>query len=255
VIATPWGGLGVALAVTVSLGCVGPKNGLVPPAADEPVTSVYVVNHNDWHTGIVVRRTDIPDDLWPEQRDFHGFNYVEVGWGDRDYYQASAPTWWITLKAAFWPSRSVLHVVGLDHPVALSFPGSEMIEIGLSSRGAEQLAAFIHESYKRDESGRSVSAGPGRYAHSRFYPARGVFHLFKTCNTWTAHAMRAAGCPVTPWYAITAGNLMRQAKHCRQVARRESDACPRCLEAIDDDTMAGQGDAGPPAVSVKRDSG
>jgi hypothetical protein len=76
--------------------------------ADEPLKTVYVVDHNNWHTGIVVRRQDIPDNLWPEHHDFTDFEYMEVEWGDRDYYRASEPTLWITMKAASMPLRHVM---------------------------------------------------------------------------------------------------------------------------------------------------
>ena len=54
--------------------------------------------------------------------------------------------------------------------------------------------------------------GPGQAPVSRFYPARERYYLWRTCNTWTARALRAAGVPITPLYAITAGNVMYQAR-------------------------------------------
>ena len=62
----PWYRLLPAAAAVVCSGCLGAVEGLYPPGADESARSVYVVNHNDRHTGIVIRRGDIPDDLWPE---------------------------------------------------------------------------------------------------------------------------------------------------------------------------------------------
>jgi len=217
---------GLCMVMAVCLGCLGPIEGLYPPRADEPTKTVFLVNHNDWHAGIVVNIKDIPDHLWPEHRDVEGFDYVEVGWGDRDYYQAAEPTVWITLKAAFWPTPSVLHVTWFIPPVRQYFPGSEVIDITLSQGGFERLVTFIHESYARDGGGRAIRLGPGLYEHSRFYSARRTFHLLRTCNVWTAKAIRSAGCPITPLYAVTARNVMYQAKKCRKVARVASGSGP-----------------------------
>ena len=215
----PLAALGAFLAL--SWGCAGPVRGLYPPGEGEAVRSVYVVSHG-WHTGIVVNRQDIPEGVWPEHNDFPDSEYLEVGWGDRDFYQAAEPTSGLALKAVFWPTASVLHVVGFRGP-AERFPGGAgRIEIGLSPRGFRALAAFIEDTYARDESGKAIPLGPGQYGQSRFYLARETYFLLKTCNTWIARALRAAGCPVTPLYAVTAGNVMYQARKCRAASRPES---------------------------------
>lgn len=219
-----WGRpVGAALCAFLGLswGCAGPIQGLYPPEAGDPVTSVYVVSHG-WHTGLVVNRRDIPEGIWPEHNDFPNSDYLEVGWGDRDFYQAAEPTSGLALKAAFWPTASVLHVAGFRGPVERFLGGAERIEIGLSPRGFRALTAFIQDAYARDESGKAIPLGPGQYGQSRFYLARETYFLLKTCNTWIARALRAAGCPVTPLYAVTAGNVMYQARKCRAGTRPES---------------------------------
>jgi hypothetical protein len=40
------------------------------------------VSHG-WHTGLVIRRADIPEGIWPEPHHYADPAYVEVGWGDR----------------------------------------------------------------------------------------------------------------------------------------------------------------------------
>lgn len=190
-------------------GCVGPVHGLYPPRPGEAVRSVWVVSHG-WHTGIVVRRQDVPDGLWPQLRDFAGSELVEVGWGDRDFYMAPAGTSGMALEAALRPGPSVLHVVGFRGSVERLFAAS-VVEIRLSGRGVEQLAAFIEAAYAKDAAGAVIPLGPGQHPGSRFYLARERYHALKTCNVWTARALRAGGCPITPLYAVTAGNVLYQA--------------------------------------------
>lgn len=207
------------LAVLFQEACRAP----VPLSAilPQPATSVYLVNHG-WHTGIVVQRDNIPDDIWPEQDDFPGVIYIEVGWGDEDFYQAPKVTLGLVLKAAFQSTSSVLHVTGFTLPVPLYFPDSDILEIPLSQAGFERLCTFIHATYKREATPHALPLGRGLYGTSRFYRANGTYHLFNTCNNWTAKALKAAGCPIVPWQAMTAENVMRQASRFGKVIRGKS---------------------------------
>ncbi len=197
---------------------MGSIEGLYPPEPGGSHYSIYLLNHNDWHTGIVVSREDISNGVW-ERSHFGEFRFLEFGWGDRDYYPFPKPTFWMTLKAAFWPTRSVLHVVGFNASVEKFFPGSEIIEIKVSKKGFENLIGFIQDTYERDEKGEPIELGPGLLENSRFYMAEGKFHVFKTCNVWTAQAIRSAGCPISPFYAISARNTIYQAKDFGKVIR------------------------------------
>jgi uncharacterized protein (TIGR02117 family) len=205
--------IGLAFLALAALGpgCAGPIQGLYPPRPGEPAVSVYVLSHG-WHTGIAVRRADVPAGLWPEHRDFEGSEFIEVGWGDRDFYQAPEGTSGLALRAAVWSRSSVLHVVGFNGAVRRAFPASDVVELGVSARGLERLSAFIADAYSRDGAGRAMPLGPGQAPVSRFYLARETYYLWRTCNTWTARALRAAGVPITPLYAITAGNVMYQVR-------------------------------------------
>lgn len=189
----------------------------------EPAASVYVVNHGK-HTGIVIRRADIPGGLWPESADFPQADYLDVGWGDWDYYQAPEPGLWITLKAAFWPTASVLNVAGFRGPVEAHYPYSEMIELRPSRARLERLIRYIHDSFLRNGKARVAPLGTPPYGSSRFYPAVGKFDIFNTCNVWVARDLRYAGYPITPSCALTAGNLMWQASRFgREIPPQRSD--------------------------------
>lgn len=69
---------------------------------------------------------------------------------------------------------------------------------------------YIHDAHAREGAQPAAPLGPGLYGDSRFYPARERFHLFNTCNVWTARALRAAGLPFAP--AVTAEGVMAQAR-------------------------------------------
>lgn len=164
--------------------------------------TVYVVPQGG-HTGLAVRRADIPATLVPEKRDFPQADWLEFGWGDRDFYMTPSAGPWITFKAAFLPTQSVVHVAGVRGPLAAAFPGSEIVEIPLSRPALEALVRYVHEAFARDGE-RAEPLGRG------FYPGGQTFHVFRTCNVWTAGALRAAGLPVRD--ALTAEGILAQVR-------------------------------------------
>jgi len=168
--------------------------------------AIHVVAHDD-HSGIALRRADIPAGLWPESRDFPQAEFLEVGWGARDYYMGRDQGFWGTLKAALGQTRSVLHVAGFRGPPAEYFRG-EVIELAVSPDGFAQMVHAIHDAHDRAEAAVAAPLGPGLYGDSRFYPAWERFSLLNTCNVWTARVLRSGGLPVED--AITKEGLMSQ---------------------------------------------
>jgi uncharacterized protein (TIGR02117 family) len=197
------------LAVLGLAGCLGPVAGLYPPPPQEPAVPVWVVDHG-WHTSLVVRAADVPAGLWPEREDFGEARFLEVAWGDGDFYRAPRGTLGLALRAALASRGSVLHVVGFSQPVDVYFAGSK-VELALSSRGFEALARFVDGSFARED-GRAARLGPGLYGESGFYASGLRYGALDTCNTWVAAALRAAGCPITPFWAVTAGGVMVQVR-------------------------------------------
>jgi uncharacterized protein (TIGR02117 family) len=143
----------------------------------------------------VLQVSDLPSFALPERADFPNNRYLEIGWGDRDFYQARGIDLWAALKAAFLPTASVVHMVGFNDPVTQYFAGINIVEFRVSPTAMEQLAHYLHDSIDRADMPRAPALGPGLYGLSKFYPANGKFHMFNTCHVWTAGAMRASGYP------------------------------------------------------------
>jgi uncharacterized protein (TIGR02117 family) len=197
--------------ILLALGaCAASEPNPVAPKDRGAGVSVYLVAH-DKHSGIAIRRADIPAGLWPEIRDFPQADYLEVGWGDRDYYFGRDQGFTGAMRAAFGSNNpSVLHVAGVRGPLAKSFPASEIIEVTLSREGFERLVRYIHDAYDRKGAPVVAPLGPGLYGDSRFYPGWESFHLLRTCNVWTARGLRGAGLPIED--SITMEGLMSQAR-------------------------------------------
>ena len=177
--------------------------------------TIYVVS-NDWHTGIVLRRADLPTGRLPELADVPARRYVEFGWGDEAFYQSRDTTAAMALRAALSPTSSVLHVAAFDMAPERAFD-AEVVEFGLSADGLTRLVDALDATFDRTAATPVPANGPGLYFDSNFYPAKGRFHLFNTCNTWAARLLAQAGLDVRPGGVITSSDLLLQL---RPLARR-----------------------------------
>ena len=174
--------------------CVRSEAVVAPLSLESPSKTIYLV-HNGWHSGIVVQSADLPSFAVPERADFPNARYLEMGWGDRDFYPARSVGIWTALKAAFLPTASVVHIVGFNAPVTQYFPGISIVKFKVSDAGMERLARYLHDSIDRGDAPHATALGPGLYGLSGFYPAKHQFHMFNTCHVWTAGALRAGGYP------------------------------------------------------------
>lgn len=202
------------------IACTSPVREVGTPLGNEQGNTIYLVSHG-WHAGIVLLRSDISESIWPTTVGFPDAQYLEIGWGDKDYYQAPDPHLGLILKAALLPTASVLHIVGFNEPVQTYFPYSEIIKIELPSAGFEYLIYTITASFAMDEAGNTTLLGSGLYGNSRFYLSKETYHLFNTCNVWTARVLQAAGLDIVPAYAIRVENLMSQVRKVGMVLQME----------------------------------
>ena len=168
-------------------------------------TSIYIVRHA-WHAGIVFRISDI--DTMPVLADFADATYLEVGWGDADYYMDRTPGLWVTFKAAVLPTMSTLHVAGFERSVTEFFPGTDIVRLEITRDELSGLLTFINEAFALDRQGRPVKLEPGFYGKSYFYKGSEHYYAFKNCNTWVARALNKAGIPISPLTSLTVNQLL-----------------------------------------------
>ena len=196
--------------VLLILGCMGrqtPSYNLDDVSKDR---TIYLVSGKR-HSGIVVKQSDIPKELWFEKKDFPNHELIEVGWGDREYYMAKEVTSGLGMKALFLPTSSVLHVVGFNSPIQDFFPDSKVFEFMVTAEGVVNVCQFIDNSYKRDSHQNSFCLGKGNYGDSKFYSAKGTFSWLNTCNTWSGRALKSAGVPIRAFLLISANDLQNEA--------------------------------------------
>lgn len=158
----------------------GVHTDLVLPVAAEGV---------DWRE--LVKPGDLADPAQAAQP------YIAFGWGDRDFY-LNTPSWSKVSpvrvgKAMAGMGSTVLHVAHIPQPGV----GPHMRTIVLSPDEYRRLTAFVRGTFAE---GPSVHGYAG---HDAFYPAKGGYSAFRTCNQWTGSGLREAGVKMGWWTPFT----------------------------------------------------
>ena len=180
------------------------------PSGQVPSTGIqaaFIVSHG-WHTGIVYPREELLRFVPELSERFSDGRYLEIGWGEMEFYQSREATAGITLRAILLPTDSVVHVVSVPRSPFESFPNSKIRKICLGQAQIDSLGRFISNSFQRDQDGRVVATQKGLYGDSQFYSGQGSFNLFNTCNKWTAIALESAGYDINPFFKLTASSVI-----------------------------------------------
>ena len=203
---------GRALCVVLVIACQAGGNARAadkePPLRPGAPSKTIFVASNGWHSAIFVPRNELTPDSLPEITAFPEARYPGFVWGDAEFFPARDPGFTTLLSAAFLPTPAVLHVTGLRvHPEA-AYPKDEVIALKISHAGFRNLIAYLDGTFARADRRPGKPVAPGLDPHSYFYRAKGEFHLFNTCNSWTARGLAAAGVPIDADDIVRAEGLM-----------------------------------------------
>lgn len=153
----------------------------------------------DWTRYIRYADTDLKDTTYP---------YVGIGWGDKGFY-LQTPTWAdlkfsVAFKAMTGLSSSAMHATFYKTLVT----DSSTVAINISKAEYNTLTEYITNSFDLDNSGNSihiVSVNDGYGDMDAFYEAKGSYSIFRTCNTWSNSALKAAHQKAALWTLLKDG--------------------------------------------------
>jgi len=175
-------------------------------AQEQPQAEKHIiyVSSISWHTGVVIPAYALPDSLWAEEVPWTDTTYLEIGWGDADFFPSERFNVWYALKAMFFPTRSIMHINPINRPVEEYYHDSEAVRIELTDEQLRNLSLFFVEEFELDVNGRVIPDADGFYADSRFYKSSSYYYFPNNSNVWAARAIRRAGFSVRPiWYQTT----------------------------------------------------
>ena len=182
--------------------------------------AVYVIDHGI-HTAIVMQSAQVLPVIGLQDSIYNKYRYVEIGRGDAGFYQDAEEKLSTALAALFYSTPAVLHLRGYNRPPYQRYPQSRTLEVRLSRIALQKLVDALADSFAM-ENGVAIEVGEGIDERSHFFAALGSYHLFYTCNNWTAEMIELADYPLNHRWAFFAGSVMKQIE---SVQRRLGLAC------------------------------
>lgn len=168
----------------------------------------YIVNR-DWHTGILLEMSDEIKKVIPSVADFTEMEFIEIGWGDEEFYQNTTNfDLFLGAKAILVPTPSVLRVQGFHADFnSILYGCNYCIKIKLSIEDFNKICEGIENEFFKNENN-STELTSERYGGSiKFFKAVSSYHLLRTCNTWIAEIMESSGMDITVFGIVTAEQL------------------------------------------------
>jgi hypothetical protein len=163
---------------------------------------VYIMK-NYWHTGIVFAVNNTSIKYIAAIKDFKKYSYIDIGWGDEDFYQSDG-------------FRLCLGAIE-DYAGSRDF----VIRFAFSDEEYRRLCIYIENSFKKNENGHPVITSRRSKGRILFYRSALKYHLFHTCNTWVVRGFKEAGFHASPFCIITAGDLFDRLKEYGEVLKEE----------------------------------
>lgn len=179
--------------------------------SDAEICSLLVVNRG-MHTGIVLYPKESAEYIQVIES-FSGYQFVDFGWGDEDYYQHHGPACILGAKALFLPTSGVLRVEGFSTEKDYLVKWSDFaVEFTLSIDEYRLLCEYIDGAFSRTDRGELIRLSERGRGEVVFFESEHCYHLFKTCNTWVALALNSAGFDFSTCCLITADDLYDELK-------------------------------------------
>ncbi len=131
--------------------------------------------------------------LSPQHSLYEEWGYAEQGW----YLEGRQGVTGV-VRALFWPTAGVVEIGQQSRVWAdrTPQPPSDRFTFHLSREGFQRLRQYLDASIGSPHPVLSVG-------DTRFFPAARAYHVFHQCHQYTALALREAGLPVSPFWAIT----------------------------------------------------
>lgn len=179
------------------------------PRENDDTVSVYLVKQR-WHTGIVIRTTDMDTSFFQEAGLFKKFRYIDAGWGDDEFYRHPDFDLELAIKALFVNTPSTIRIEGFNFEIGKYIDLSDIgFEIKLGRDEFNKLCGFISATFEKDERGLPQIIESHYNGNITFYKARWKYNLFNTCNTWVSAAFGKAGMEIDK-KVILAEQLFRE---------------------------------------------
>jgi len=169
--------------------------------------SIYLVKAN-WHTGLMIPVNDFTKKILPVLSYFEGFEYVDIGWGDAEFYQSPGFNICLAAYAILVPTPSVIRIDGYKFPIERVIEWREFaIQFVLTKDRFLRMADFINQSFKYNDHKEVIISSRDKEKPIIFFKSVHYYFFMRTCNTWAAEAIQSTGVEIDTFGLVTAGQL------------------------------------------------
>jgi uncharacterized protein DUF2459 len=182
---------------------------------------IYIIK-DEWHTAFLFEINDSIINQIPALEEFKNFNFVDIGWGDEEFFQNPSDDIYLGAKAILYPTPSVVRIAGMISKFESIFRWVDYcVEVTLSKVQLIKLCQFIKDSFEKDENDNLIIASKRPSGAVIFYKSNLKYHLFNTCNTWIGEGLEFIGFDIDTGGLITADQLLDELMEIGKVLKFE----------------------------------
>ncbi|MEG4571154.1 TIGR02117 family protein [Microcoleus sp. N3A4] len=150
------------------------------------------------------------------------YKYLSFGWGDRAFMLETPTSGSINpvtgFKALIFPNPSTVQVQGYR-----VFPQNQETKcVKISGANYLKMVNFIKNTFQLDTGGNKMKISYGYDNTDSFYEAKGSYWILKTCNDWTAEALRKADVNTPLWSTLSPAIMFHLNSGCECIAEGRS---------------------------------
>jgi len=182
--------------------------------------NLFLIKNNQ-HVGIVfiADSTSVSKAVYLDDKD--SGKIIDIGWGDAAYYPTEDPSIWKGAAAILWPTASVVRVAKYNGDLKSAVRFSDYsVKIYLNDIQYLKILEFINLSFSVNDSEKIINSQTDNEFVS-FYESDLSYHLYNTCNTWIADALKHAGFDIESDGIVTASGLFHELKNIGEVLKSE----------------------------------
>lgn len=209
----------VIILCTLFLGYLTPTKWHYPPQSD-CTYPIYISSVNHFHAELIVPVTTAAYDwhshLTLTQLGSHAdaYRYLSFGWGDRKFFMNGSLDPISIFDALFLLGPTTMHVWGHTEEPSQWPKDFEIKQVQLNRAQYLKLVQFINASFQRTAQGSVQYIRQGLYSDSGFYEAVGSYSIVRTCNVWTADALKQAEVNTPVWAAAAPAVMQHLHSNC-----------------------------------------
>jgi len=183
--------------------------------------NVYVLNYS-YHSGFLIEVNEKTKTQIPALSHFDSYKYVDIGWGDSEFYRSQEsfdPI--LAFRAAFFPTNSTVRIEGINLPIStLKNTYNYLILFNLNDSNYNILLNHINSSIIYDEQMNAKAIEKRENGRITFFASPMTYHILYTCNTWIASGLVKSGCKGRAFGVIHSNFLYRRFADCGIVIKQ-----------------------------------